>query len=115
MPGALSRLQCTDAPQDIIGDSFPDDNSFSNPLVYAAPRGPVLDGVLFDLLTPAGIVGHYTEGPLSALLTDTADRTAEQILTEAPTVRIIDDWQPDLSLSNECPAFDPEARIRRFI
>lgn len=53
----LSHLPRTENPQDNIDDSFSDDHSSSNPLTYAGPRGPALNGTLLNHLTPAGIEG----------------------------------------------------------
>lgn len=113
MPDALPRLPRADAPMDNVDSYFPDNHSFSDPLAFAGPRGPVLDGVSLDHLTPEDIEGHQRQWPLSALLTETADRTAGEFLTESPKKRIIDGWQPDLLSFKECTALDPEAPIRR--
>lgn len=91
MPNALSSPPRTEALQGNIGDSFPDDNSSSNPLAHVDSRGPVLDIGLLDHLTPACIDGQHTERPYSALLTYMANRPAGNFLKEYSNVQIIDD------------------------
>lgn len=59
MPDAPSCLPRPDSPQDNIDDSFLDDQSSSNPLAYAGPRGPALDRGLLQHLTPEGIWGYH--------------------------------------------------------
>lgn len=59
MPDSLSRRPCSDTPQQRIDDSFRDNPSSSSLLAYAGPRGPILDGVLVDHLTPAGVEGQH--------------------------------------------------------
>lgn len=80
MPNAFFSNPRSDIPQQPIDGCFPDDPLSSNPLAYADPRGPVLDDVLLDHLTPVGVKGRHPQQSLSALLTNTADQTAGKFL-----------------------------------
>lgn len=77
MPDALSSLPRTDKPHTEVDDLFPDGLSPNNPLAYAGSRGPVLDEVSLDHRTSADTHGQHGECPLSALLAETADRSAK--------------------------------------
>lgn len=70
MSDDLSRLPRKGMSQSNLDDSFPDERPSDNSVADAGPIGPVLDGVLLDHLTPAGVHGQHDEWLLSALLTD---------------------------------------------
>lgn len=75
--------------------------------------GPVIDGALLDYLTPADVGGQHDEWPFSALLSDTADRSADVFLLDHSNARIIGDWQADLFSFAECAALDSQVPICR--
>lgn len=108
---SLAKNGC--APDSNVDDWFPDDLSSKTSVVYPGSRGPVLDGVLRDHLTPAGLDGRHDKLPLSALHTDTADSSTEVVLTDHSNARAIDGWQADLFPFTDNAAPDPKVPIRR--
>lgn len=91
MPHAMFPFRQTDAPQTRIESSISDYLSSDNPPAYAGSREPVLDGVLLDEYTPAGVDGHHDQWYSSALLTDTVDRSAKTFQSSNAEAGVIED------------------------